>query len=87
MLKKWFARTSPFLVLSLVTAFLLVYQTVFEHGGADEWRHPLILRLLLFLILLVGIDLILKYVIKKNAWLWGIELLLCLGLFYYWIIT
>lgn len=84
---KGFFRTSPFLILSFCTAFILLYQLIFERGGPDEWRHPLLLTLLFFLILIVVSDLVLKHFIKKNSWLWVIELFMCLGFIYYWIVT
>lgn len=87
MFKKWFARTSPFVILSVVTAFILLYQVVFESGGPDEWRHPLLLRLLFFLILIIIADLILKHFIQRNYWLWIAELFISLGFIYYWIVT
>jgi hypothetical protein len=82
-----FARPSPFVILSIVAAFLFLYQLIFESGGPDEWRHPLLLRLLLFVFLLVVADLVLKHFIQKHYWLWLIELFLCLVLIYYWIVT
>ena len=86
MIKKWFARTSPFVLLSVISAFLLLYQLIFA-GGAKEWRHPLLAELLFLVVLFVVIDIVLKQFIQKNYWLWIIELLLCLGLIYYWIVT
>ncbi|MDQ6814389.1 MAG: hypothetical protein M3040_11670 [Bacteroidota bacterium] len=87
MIKKWFARTSPFLLLSIIIAFLFVYQLLFERGGSNEWAHPWLLKLLFLFFLSIILDLILKHYISKNVWLWTIELLLCLGFIYYWIIS
>jgi hypothetical protein len=60
---------------------------IFERGGPDEWRYPFLLRLLFFLVLIVVSDVILKRFIEKNYWLWIIELIMCLGFLYYWIIS
>lgn len=87
MLKKWFTRTSPFVILAVVSAFILLYQTIFERGGPDGWKYPLLGKLFFLVVIIVAIDLILKRLIQKNYLLWTIELLLCLGVVYYWIVT
>ena len=88
MIKKWFQNTTPFVILSVFAAIIILYEIVFEGAGFAEWRVPVIFKLLIFLAVIIIIDVILKFYIKcSNAWIWFIELFSCLGFIYYWIIS
>lgn len=88
MFKKWLTRTTPFVVIALFSAIVLLYQFITQGGGPDGWRYPFLLRLLFFILFIIAVDLILKYAIAtKTFWIWVVEIFLCLGLLYYWIVT
>ncbi len=87
MFKKWLVRTSPFVILSLFAAAVLLYELVLEPGVPEGLRYPLLLKLLFFIIIIVITDFILKHLISRNYLLWIIEILMSLSLLYYWIVT
>jgi hypothetical protein len=86
MLKKWLERISPFVILSVITGLLLTSQLLFV-SGPGEWKTQSSLKIAGLLLLLIGLDVVLKVILKRNLWLWILELFLCLVLFYYWIVT
>lgn len=87
MFKKWFTRTSPFLILSVPCAFLILFHLVFGNDGQFEWKRQFIFRLFYALLFLVVLDVLLKNLLNKNYWLWITEIVLCLGFVYYWIVS
>jgi len=87
-LKKWFNRTSPFVILSVIIIIVMLYELIFAGFGREEWRYPFLSRLLIFLIGIVVSDLVLKTLISsRNYWIWIIETFLCLALLYFWIVS
>jgi hypothetical protein len=87
MIKKWFLRTTPFVILAVITAMLFVFQMVFAKTAFNDWKYNILIKLFLFLVFVVAVDVLLKWALKKNSWLWAIELFLCLALVYGWIIS
>jgi hypothetical protein len=87
MFKKWFGRLSPFVILSVFTVFIILYQLIFAPAGVTEWRDQLLFRLLGFLVLIVVIDVSLKHFIKKTLFIWLAEIFVSLAFVYYWIVS
>jgi hypothetical protein len=87
MLKKWFTRTTPFVVIAVISAIVILVELIIERGGPEGIRLPLLLKLFFFLVTISAIDVLLKFYFKKNYNIWIIEIIMCLGLFYYWIVT
>lgn len=88
MIKKWFTRTTPFVIISVITSFIILYSLLVEKGGTEGFRLSLVLRLFFFLLAIILLDIVLKFYISKKTFLiWILETLLCLALVYYWIIT
>ncbi len=88
MIKKWYSRPTPFVILSVIVTIVLLFGLLAERGGTDGWRYLFIHSLLPALIIMLAIDLLLKWVIKKaTKWIWIIEAILTLGFVYWWIVT
>ncbi len=88
MIKRWFSRTTPFVILSVIIIIVLLVNLIVERGGTDAWQYLVIYSLLPSLIIMLIIDLLLKWAIKKaTKWIWIIEVILMSGFAYWWIIT
>lgn len=61
---------------------------IIERRALEGLGYALISRTLVFLVAIIVIDLSLEYMMPKtNYRIWIIELILCSGLLYYWIVT
>lgn len=88
MIKKWFNRTTPFVILSVIVLFGVLYMLLIERRALEGLGYALISRTLVFLAAIIVVDLSLKYMMPKtNYRIWVIELILCLSLLYYWIVA
>lgn len=88
MIKKWFNRVTPFVMLSVVLLLLILYFLIIERRVSEGFGYWSVLRIIIFLATVIVIDLALKYLIsRKNYLIWIIEMFLCLGLLYYWIVS
>jgi hypothetical protein len=87
MLKKWFARKTPFLILSIVGCIVLMYEIGFDTHESNQLKSSLLFKLLFLIIAMALADTILKRFFIKNTWVWIIEILMCFGLLYYWIVS
>jgi hypothetical protein len=88
MFKKWYSRTTPFVLLALSGAIVLLYEVIVERGGPEGWRYPLLTKLFGYLVVIVLIDIALKIFIRMRTYvIWLIELLLLLIAFYGWVIS
>ena len=86
MLKKYFSKITLFTVLAgfAVVAFIIV---VISHQP-QIIKRPSLYHLAIAALAFVGIDVLLKQVLKlRNVWLWILQILLLLIAVYVWIIS
>ena len=87
MLKKRLLRTTPFFIFYLLGMLWIMYELIFERGGAEGWAELAIYSILPLIVLLIIVDVVLKLLIKTSlVWIWVLEAFLSLGLVYYWIV-
>jgi hypothetical protein len=88
MIKRWYSSPTPFVILSVIVIIILLYGLIAEREGTEGWRYLAIHTLLPALILMIVIDLLLKWTIRKaTKWIWLIEAILILGFVYWWVVT
>ena len=86
MVKKWFSRTTPFVIIAVITTVIVVF-ALFTNSAAKYWQFPLLLKAIVFVAAIVVFDVFLKFYFTKTYPIWIIEMVGCLGLFYYWLVT
>ena len=87
MIKKWITRTTPFVILAVITVVIMLAELIIERGGPEGFRSRLLMRLFIFLVVIIAVDVLLKIYFRKTYSIWIIETIMCLGLFYYWLVT
>jgi len=81
-------RITPLFIISILIVLYVIYEVAVVRGGPDGWRYSLLGRIVTLLFITGLTDVILKIVFRqKIVWLWITEIVLCLGLLYYWIVT
>ena len=85
---KQFLRISPLLIIASITFLLLLCELVFKTNLDNGFRYPLMKRQLIFFLQIAVGDVLLKLLFqRKKTAFWSLQILGCLLLFYYWIVT
>lgn len=85
---KPFLKPTPLLILSAIVLFIFLYELILQTAVAPEFRYPLMKRLFIFFAEMMVLDVAIKLIAQNKKYLlWPLQLLACLGLLYYWIIT
>ncbi len=86
MLRRGFKKITPFLILSILGLAGVVLEMFTGHWGSDGWTALAIIPLTTVFVAMLLIDIFLKIVRGSTTVIWTVEIVLLLGLVYYWII-
>ena len=85
---KQFLRPSPLLIIATITLLLLLSELFFKTNIDNDFRYPLMQRQLIFFVEIIAVDILLKFFfLKRKILFWSLQILVCLLLFYYWIVS
>ena len=85
---KQFFRPSPLLIIATITLLLLLSELFFKTNIDNDFRYPLMQRQLIFFVEIIAVDILLKFFfLKRKILFWSLQILVCLLLFYYWIVS
>lgn len=85
---KQLLRPTPLLILSAITLVVIFYEFFFQTSAGREFRYPLMKHQLVFFAEMMVLDVLIKFISQnKNYLLWSLQILACLGILYYWIVT
>ncbi len=85
---KQFLRPSPLLIIATITLLLVLFELLVKTNIDNDFRYPLMKRQLIFFVEIAAVDILLKaFLQKRKVVFWGLQILVCLLLFYYWIVT
>ena len=86
MLKKYFSKITLFTVMAFVSLLLFVLLLISRQP--EEIKSELLYRSIVVCALFLGVDILLKNILKlKTVWLWTIQILLLLAAVYVWIVS
>ncbi|MDQ2751969.1 MAG: hypothetical protein M3R72_03005 [Bacteroidota bacterium] len=86
MLKKYFSKITLFTVLAFVSLIFFVMLLISRQP--EEIKSGLLFNLMIASALFLGVDVLLKNILKlKTLWLWLIQILLLLAAIYVWIVS
>lgn len=86
-MNKWYNRITPFTIVCAVSVLGMLYFLLAERNSPAEVRYTYLVLLLPLVLGLVIVDVLLRYVVKKQLWLWITEIILLLAVVYFWIIS
>ncbi len=85
--KKHLLKPTPFFILSLLGILYLLFELITSGFVVEGWVYRIKNLLLPVILFMIAADVLLKYFIKKTRRILVIELILLLGVIYYWIVT
>jgi len=86
-MRKRFLRPSPFFVASILCLLYLLFELITSGGATDGWLFRIAKMLLPLVVFMVVADLLLKRFMTRFRGIVTIELLLFLGLAYFWVVS
>jgi len=86
-LKRVIKNLTPFILVCVVVVIGAIYFLFTQHSAPEGMGLMFTGSILMLIAVMLVIDIILKRIIKlKTLWVWVAELVLILGLIYYWIV-
>lgn len=87
MLKSRLVKPTLFLVVSILIFVYMLFEWIASGRTVEGWVYRMVNLLLPVAIGMLITDLLLKYFVRSLKAIWIVELLLLLGVIYYWIVS
>lgn len=87
MLKSRLVKPTLFLVVSILIFVYMLFEWIASGRTVEGWVYRMVNLLLPVAIGMLIADLLLKYFVRSLKAIWIVELLLLLGVIYYWIVS
>jgi hypothetical protein len=86
-MKRWYTRITPFTLIGAIAILGMLYFLLAERNSPAEVRYTYLVLLLPLVLGMLVVDVVFRYLIKKQLWLWIAEVILLFGVIYLWIIS
>ncbi len=87
MLKSRLVKPTLFLVVSILIFVYMLFEWIASGRTVEGWVYRMVNLLLPVAIGMLIADLLLKYFVRSLKAIWIVEVLLLLGVIYYWIVS
>ena len=87
MIKSRLAKPTLFFVVSILMLLYILFTWIAAGGVVEGWLYRMLHMLLPVAIIMLAIDLLLKYFLRSLRVILLVEGLLSLGIIYYWIVS